>query len=53
MPGKGHRFTTKQDREARHIAESMQKAHPGMSPEKAKSIGYATINKQKKAKKGK
>ncbi len=56
MPrGKKHRFTEKQDRQAAHIATSEKKK--GMSAEKAKSIGYATVNKlksqRKKGKKGK
>jgi len=45
MPGKGHRFSEKEDRQAAHIATSERKK--GMSPKKAKSIGYATINKNK------
>ena len=45
MPGKGHRFTEKQDRQAGHIAESMRKK--GMSGKAAKSVGYATVNKMK------
>ncbi len=52
MPkGKKHRFTKKQDRQAMHVAASMKKK--GMSAEKAKSVGYATVNKQKGKKKGK
>lgn len=51
MPGKS-RFTAKQDRQAKHIADSERKR--GVSAKRAKSIGYATVNKQKgKAKKGK
>lgn len=46
MPGKGkHRFTAKQDRQARHIAASMGGGKRGLS------IGYATVNKQKAARK--
>lgn len=44
MPGKGHRFTEKEDRQAGHVAESMRKK--GMSPKKAKSVGFATVVKQ-------
>lgn len=44
MPGKGHRFSEKQDRQAAHIAASERKA--GKSAKEAKSIGYATIVKQ-------
>ena len=52
MPGSGHRFTQKQDRQAKHVAASEEKK--GLPPKKAKSIGYATVNKQKaKAKKSK
>ena len=50
MPGKS-RFTPKQDRQAMHIAAS-ERAR-GMSPKEAKSIGYATVNKQKSRKKKK
>jgi hypothetical protein len=51
MPGKGHRFSEKQDRQAMHIAASERKK--GMSAKTAKSIGYATVNKMKgKAGKG-
>ena len=45
MPGKGHRFSEKEDRQAGHVAASMKKK--GMSPKKAKSVGYATVNKMK------
>jgi hypothetical protein len=41
MPGKGHRFTAKQDRQAAHIAAS-ERAR-GKSAKEAKAIGYATI----------
>ena len=52
MPGSGHRFTTKQDRQAKHVAASEEKK--GLPPKKAKSIGYATVNARKKtAKKSK
>jgi hypothetical protein len=47
MPGKG-KFTAKQDRQAEHVADS-ERAR-GMSPSKAKSVGYATVNKQKSTK---
>ena len=54
MPGKGHRFSAKEDRQAAHIAASERKA--GMSAKEAKSVGYATVvsrggGKGKKAKK--
>lgn len=41
MPGKGHRFSAKEDRQAQHIAASMRKQ--GKSAKAAKSIGYATV----------
>ena len=43
------RFTEKEDREAKHIADSEE--DEGKSPEKAKQIGYATLNKLKNEKK--
>lgn len=47
MPeGKRRRFTEKQDRQAKHVAASMQKR--GKSAAAAKRIGYATVNKRKK-----
>jgi hypothetical protein len=46
MPGRGHRFTQKEDRQAKHVAASEEKK--GMSPKKAKSVGYATVNANKK-----
>lgn len=50
MPrGKAQRFTKKEDRQAKHIASSEMKR--GKSPKVAKRIGYATVNKNKKAKK--
>ena len=49
MPGKGHRFTEKQDRMAKHIMASEEKS--GMSAKKAKSIGYATVNAAKNKRK--
>jgi hypothetical protein len=49
MPGKKHKFTEKQDRQAEHIAKSERKA--GVSAAEAKSIGYATVNKHKYDKK--
>lgn len=49
MPGKGHRFTKKQDRQAAHVAAS-ERAR-GMSAKEAKSVGYATVNKLKRKKK--
>lgn len=45
MPGPGSRFTPKQDRQAKHIADSERKA--GKSAEEARSIGYATVNVHK------
>ena len=49
MPkGKKHRFTEKQDRQAEHVAASERKR--GMSATEAKSVGYATVNKNKKKK---
>lgn len=41
----GSEFTEKEDREAKHIAETEEKE--GKSSEEAKSIGYATVNKEK------
>ncbi len=49
MPGKGHRFTEKEDRQAKHIMQSEEKK--GMSPKRAKAVGFATVNKQKGMKK--
>lgn len=43
------RFTAKQDRQAAHIAAS-ERAR-GVPAKEAKSIGYATINKEKSARK--
>ena len=48
MPGKS-RFTPKQDRQAADVAKSERSR--GVSPKRAKSIGYATVNKDKKRKK--
>jgi hypothetical protein len=45
MPGKGRRFTEKEDRQAQHIAASERKK--GKSAKEAKRIGYATVNKKK------
>jgi hypothetical protein len=45
------RFTPKQDRQAKHVADSMRKE--GMSAKKAMSVGYATVNKQKSKRKRK
>lgn len=47
MPGKQHRFTKKEDRQAKHIADSEGGGKEGLS------IGYATINKRKKSKRKK
>jgi hypothetical protein len=45
MPGRGSRFTAKEDRQAQHIAASEKKR--GVSAKRAKSIGYATVQKTK------
>lgn len=47
-PKKKPRFTAKDDRQAGHIADSERKR--GMSAKEAKSVGYATVNKQKSKK---
>ena len=48
MPKGGkHRFTLKEDRQAKHIADSEGGGEEG------KRIGYATGNKRKKARRGK
>ncbi len=44
---KGRRFTEKEDRQAKHIANSERKR--GKSSKVAKRIGYATVNKNKKS----
>jgi hypothetical protein len=44
MPGAGHRFSAKEDRQAKHVAAS-ERAR-GKSAKRAKSIGYATVVKQ-------
>lgn len=45
MPGPGpHRFSSKEDRMAGHIAASMRSR--GMSPKAARSVGYATVVKR-------
>jgi hypothetical protein len=49
MPGKNARFTKKQDRQAKHVADSEKKS--GKSADEAKRIGFATVNKNKSAKK--
>jgi len=41
MPGKSHRFSEKEDRQAMHVAAS-ERAR-GMSAEEAKRVGYATV----------
>lgn len=51
MRGKKPRFSLKEDRQAAHIAASERKR--GISPKEAKSIGYATVNKQKRKPRGK
>lgn len=50
MPGKS-RFTPKQDRQAADVAKS-ERAR-GVSPKRAKSIGYATVNARKAKRKKK
>lgn len=45
MPGK---HTAKQKRQAAHIASSERKR--GVSAKRAKSIGWATVNKRRKRK---
>lgn len=45
MPGPAHRFSKKEDRQAKHIADSEMAR--GKSAEEAKSIGYATVNARK------
>jgi hypothetical protein len=45
MPGRGGRFTEKEDRQAEHIKESEKQQ--GRSKEDAERIAYATVNKQK------
>jgi hypothetical protein len=51
MPrGRSSRFSEKEDRQAKHIAESERKR--GKSAKTAKRIGYAMVNKQKKGEKG-
>jgi hypothetical protein len=47
MPGRKHRFTAKEDRQAEHIADSEGGGKEGLS------IGYATINARKKSKRKK
>jgi len=42
MPGKKHKFSEKEDRQAKHIADSEGGGEEGTR------IGYATINKRKK-----
>ncbi len=49
MPGRGGRFTEKEERQAEHIKESEKEQ--GYSEERAERIGYATVNKQKQKKK--
>jgi hypothetical protein len=45
MPqGSKRSYTSKQRRQARHIEDSERKR--GRSPQRAKQIGYATVNKQ-------
>ncbi len=53
MPGKGHRFSAKEDRQAGHVAAS-ERAR-GKSEKEAKRIAYATVVSKvgdKKAKRG-
>lgn len=51
MPGKGTKFTPKQDRQAKHIEESEEKS--GMDKESAERVGYATVNANKSKSKSK
>lgn len=44
MPGEGHRFSSKEDRQASHIAASMRDR--GMSAKDARSVGFATVVKR-------
>lgn len=46
MPGKRRRFTAKEDRQAKHVADSERKR--GMSEAEAERVGYATVQKNKK-----
>jgi len=48
MSGRKRRFSTKEDRMAKHIMESEKEQ--GRSPKVAKRIAYATVNKRKKKK---
>ena len=48
MPGRGSRFTAKQDRQAGHVAAS-ERAR-GVPAKEARSIGYAVVQKQKSKK---
>jgi hypothetical protein len=48
MPGKGRRFTEKEDRQAKAVAASER--NRGKSAAEAKRIGYATVNAKKKGK---
>lgn len=45
MPGKGSRFTPKQDRMAKHVAQSEMKR--GVPAKQAERIGYATVQEYK------
>ena len=49
LRGSNHRFTPKDDREAKHIAASEEER--GRSPQDAERIGYATVNERKTEKK--
>jgi hypothetical protein len=51
MPGKGSRFSAKEDRQAQHVAAS-ERAR-GKSAKEAKAIGYATVVKRGGGKKPK
>jgi hypothetical protein len=42
--GSKRSYTSKQKRQARHIEDSAKKS--GKSPQRAKQIAYATVNKQ-------
>jgi hypothetical protein len=49
MPGRGSRFTKKEDRQIEHIKDSEQES--GRSKEESERIAYATVNKQKQERK--
>jgi hypothetical protein len=51
MPGKGHRYSPKQDRQAGHVADSEMAR--GMNAKEARSVGYAVVNKGRKSRRAK